>query len=257
MKSQMQNVEIFNKLDQFLKGRGFDCDNARIFSFVKERERIGVFDLPRHIRGLVYSQLSAQIVWARVEVKLEEIDELFFNYDIPSIKRKDGLYFSNGIKRLNCANRFIEKYMSGLHHNISVLERIDGIEGGIDNYYLSMPAEQLVEILAAGKYKLKWIGEALAWEYLRNVGLDGIKPDVHTCRIMGANRLGYSKEAEASNNEVVSAAKEISKQTGLSLSMIDALLWAFCSESRASVCGKNPKCNICPIATYCNQDNLA
>ena len=143
--------------------------------------------------------------------------------------------------------------MTGLHHNISVLERIELMEGGIDKFYYSMPAEELVKMLAhPGKYKLKWLGEALAWEYLRNVGIDGIKPDVHTRRIMGANRLGYSKNAEASNDEVASEAKNILQQTGLSLFMIDALLWTFCSKSRANVCSMSPQCGICPITEHCN-----
>ena len=46
--------------------------------------------------------------------------------------------------------------------------------------------------LSEGKYKLKYVGKALAWEYLRNVGVDGAKPDTHLKRILGSNRLGYS-----------------------------------------------------------------
>ena len=104
----------------------------------------------------------------------------------------------------------------------------------------------------SSNYKLKFIGEALAWEYLRNVGIDGIKPDVHTRRIMGSFRLGYSKMQEATNAEVVAAAQEISRQTGLSLSMIDALLWSFCADGEAKICVKNPSFKLCPIVEHCN-----
>ena len=39
-------------------------------------------------------------------------------------------------------------------------------------------------------YKLHQVGEALAWEYIRNVGIDGAKPDTHIRRFLGSNRMG-------------------------------------------------------------------
>ena len=193
-------------------------------------------------------------MWSTVEPKLKEVDALFFNYDISLMKKHDGRYFSNGIFSLKLGNIATKSQMSNLQHNISVLEKIDHIEGGLDKYYDSMPTKKLVKILSAhnSAYKLKYIGPALAWEYLRNVGIDGIKPDVHTRRIMGSSRLGYSTRQEATDTEVISFASEISIQTGLSLSMIDALLWSFCAEGEARVCIKTPNCGICPIVKYCN-----
>ena len=253
-KLKKQNIEIFKRLDLFLKSRDIVCADSAVFAYEAERKRKGAFSMPRHIQGLVHSKLSNQRKWSGVEPKLGQVDELFFNYDVTLIKQHSPLYFINGIKHLKCGNRRIGSQMESLHYNISVLERMENSEGGIDNFYFSMSTEELVRMLAfPGKYKLKQIGEALAWEYLRNVGIDGIKPDVHILRIMGANRLGYSKKAEATNFEATMAAKEIAAQTGLSLLMIDALLWAFCSESRAGVCGKSPNCAVCPIPEHCER----
>ena len=39
-------------------------------------------------------------------------------------------------------------------------------------------------------YKLHQVGEALAWEYIRNVGIDGAKPDTHIRRFLGSDRMG-------------------------------------------------------------------
>jgi endonuclease III len=253
-KSAEHNIEIFNQLDCFLKSRGFVCADGMIFKYAEERKEKGVFDLSRHIKGLIYAQLSNQTKWANVEPKLGLIDELFFNYDVDLIKKQEWDYFANGIFRIKCGNKSTKSQMANLHCNIETLALIEETENGIDFYYSTMSANKLVKILSAnGKYKLKYVGKALAWEYLRNVGIDGIKPDVHTRRIMGANRLGYSSKPIASEDEVVAKAKNIANQTGLSLSMIDALLWSFCAESRANVCEKNPNCIDCPIAKYCNQ----
>ena len=59
-----------------------------------------------------------------------------------------------------------------------------------ESYVTSAPPEAIVRDLAAGPHKLYGIGPALAWEYLRNVGIDGVKPDIHVCRFLGANRMG-------------------------------------------------------------------
>ena len=255
MKTQEHNADIFNRLDSFLREHGIVCADSMIFSYMEERKKSVCFDLSRHLKGLIYAQLSNNTKWSNIEPKLAQIDELFFNYDISLIKQREGSYFADGIKKIKCGNISTEKQMANLRYNIFILERIDMANGGIDNYYDSMPAHKLVAILSAynSDYKLKYIGKALAWEYLRNVGIDGIKPDVHIRRMMGHNRLGYSKAPIATEDEVVSAATIIKNQTGLSLSMIDALLWSFCVSGKVKICAKTPKCNICPIAKYCNQ----
>ena len=253
-KSQEQNVDIFRKLDLFLRSQGIVCAEKQIFKYMDERKRSVAFDISRHIKGLIYSKLTPQQSWSVVEPKLAQVDKLFFNYDISQIKQKDGDYFASGIFRLKCGNMSTTRQMSNLRYNISMLELIDRTEGRIDYFYNSMPATRLVKTLSAynGAYKLKYISSALAWEYLRNVGIDGIKPDVHIRRIMGSNRLGYSKRPEATDAEVISIAQEVASQTGLSLSMVDALLWSFCAEGEAKICVKNPNCHLCPIIKYCN-----
>ncbi|MCL1873896.1 MAG: hypothetical protein FWF85_07255 [Clostridiales bacterium] len=255
-KSQEQNTDIFNHLDLFLRKRGIDCADSAIFTFMEERKKCGSFDLSRHIKGLIYAQLTNQTKWANIEPKLYLVDKLFFDYDTSLIKQKNGEYFADGIFNLKCGNRLTKRQMANLHHNISILDHIEKTEGGIDKYYTTMPAHKLVKTISAygGAYKLKYIGTALAWEYLGNVGIDRIKPDVHIRRMMGSNRLGYSRKPIATEDEVVSSAIEISSQTGLSLAMIDALLWSFCAEGRGNICVKTPNCNICPVSEYCNKN---
>ena len=255
MKTQKQNIAIFQKIDMFLKAKNIDCADSAIFRFKDDRNNGIVFDLPRHLKGLIYSQLSNQQKWSTIEPKLAMVDEVFFNYDISLIKQHDGRYFSDKIKSIKCGNRIISKQMNNLHYNISVLESIENNEGGLDEYYNITPARELIKQLSAsnGKYKLKYVGVALACEYLGNIGIDRIKPDGQIKRIMGANRLGYSKKAEATENDVLFAGAEIAQHTGLSLSMVDALLWSLCIEDKGNVCTKIPNCHICPVIEYCNK----
>ena len=67
--------------------------------------------------------------------------------------------------------------------------RIEDEFGSIDSFITSEPADAIVQKLskATSPYKMKMLGEALAWEYLRNVGIDGAKPDTHLRRFLGAD----------------------------------------------------------------------
>ena len=62
-------------------------------------------------------------------------------------------------------------------------------------YYMPVPGVDPFEIAklisTPSPYKLRYVGPALALEYLRNVGIRAGKPDVHVLRILGGERLGY------------------------------------------------------------------
>ena len=81
-KSAEQNIQIFSALDQFLKSIGINCADRPIIKYMEERERCGIFDVPRHLKGLIYSKLTSQQNRSVVAPKLPKVDELFFNYDV-------------------------------------------------------------------------------------------------------------------------------------------------------------------------------
>lgn len=98
---------------------------------------------------------------------------------------------------------------------------------------------------------MKQVGYALAFEYLRNVGIDAAKPDTHIIRILSKERLGYS-DGIPTNEQAIEIMESISKETGLSISYLDALLWNFCATGFGNICTKEPKCNLCILNPYCN-----
>jgi hypothetical protein len=97
---------------------------------------------------------------------------------------------------------------------------------------------------------LKQIGFALALEYLRNVGVDAIKPDIKFLKILSNDRLGYLKN-NADSEEAIATIEKISNKTGCSQSYIDALLWEFCADGYGDICNNNPKCYICKLSDHC------
>ena len=194
---------VIEKLKTYHEQHGIyspDADENEIDRRCKGKK----YSLTDHVRAMIYSMISNQKEWSKIVPKLQQIDELFFNYEVNKIKEKPGEYFSDGIFSLSCGSRSTAAQMKVLHHNIAVFERIIKEYGSLDAFVTSAPAYKIVELLSSynSPYKLKQIGVPLAWEYLRNVGIDGAKPDTHLKRFMGAGRLGVSQSDVATDKEV-------------------------------------------------------
>lgn len=216
------------------------------------------FTTEEHIKGMIYSLLSAQTVWANIEANFTNIDKLFFNYNVSAIKNSDAQFFIDGLGALRCRSRLTNAQMRELHYNISVMEQIVCEYGSMDKYVTSKSQIEIVRELsdANSKYKLKQMGPALVWEYLRNVGIDGAKPDVHMKRILGSNRLGVSKYENATDDEVFQTCKKLAEETGLWMAEIDYLMWLYCATDRGEICTAHPNCEKCVIRKECKYNQM-
>lgn len=220
--------------------------------FVHERKQGRQFSFEEHIKALVYSQLSAQTQWHRIVSHLNEIDELFHNYEYSWIISCDSQYLIDGIKKLKCGSRCTAHQMGNFHKNIKMLKKIEQQYNSLDAYVTSKPAIEIVKDLSSGQFKLLYIGEALAWEYLRNVGIDGAKSDVHICRFLGANRMNLCQSPIATTTQVTEVMPHISKSLNLTMVEIDSIIWSFCATNYGEICSATPKCSQCIISKYCN-----
>ena len=138
--------------------------------------------------------------------------------------------------------------MGALHENIMKLERIEKEFGSLDCFVTSGTPLEIADLLANSiKYKLRMLGLPLAMEYLRNVGINTIKPDVHVCRILGRDRLRYSEHEIAGEEEAAEIVQKIALETGYDESRIDAILWLFCSDNNGMICTKEPHCEQCKL----------
>lgn len=248
------NKNIFYNIKDYLKKNGIaDIDGEK--SKMTLRAEGKKFSTEEHLQGMIYSLLSAQTVWANIERNFSRIDKLFFDYDIKLIKENDAEYFVNGLKRLGCGSRLTNAQMKALHQNIVTVEKIITEYGSMDVFLTSRPQREIVRLLSdsTSRYKIKQMGPALAWEYLRNVGVDGAKPDVHMKRILGSERLGVSNKKDASDAEVLDAIEDLSKQTGYWMAQIDYLFWAYCATGKGEICTANPRCSKCVLREYCKK----
>ena len=233
--------------------------NDSINVMVTKRKAGKVFSLEEHIAALIYAQLTNQTKWSRIVPHLPEIDALFFNYDPKEIKKHPSSYFAEGIFALKCGNISTKAQMNNLHRNIATMETITAEYGSMDAFVTSAPAQQIIELLSAGKskYKMAMLGEALAWEYIRNVGIDGCKPDTHLRRFLGNDRMGSDVAPIASVEETIHQVELLSAETNLPLSTIDNIIWSFCADGYGEVCTATPHCERCVVRSSCKNNPFA
>ena len=207
--------------------------------------------LSDHVEAMIKALLSNQRPWQYIDKRLDDIEAIFFRYDIEKIKETPGEYFEIQLRKIKCGNRQIKKQMAALHENIHTMEQVATEYGSLDAFVTSKPAENIVRLFTT-KYKLRQMGNALTWEYLRNIGIDGAKPDKHLRLFLG--RLGFSRNspAPATVEEVLEIVNKLHELSNWELAKIDAYIWNFCADGYAEICSEKPKCYKCPVRIYCN-----
>ena len=240
------------RIKQYLEENG-SLHNTSLPAKINERKSGRTYHIDDHIRGLIYALLTNQTKWHRIEENLPAIDTLFFNYDPREIQKHPADYYIKGIYELKCGNISTTAQMNALHSNIGIFEKIETDYGSLDEFITSDSPDKVVKKLcnSSSPYKIKMLGEALAWEYVRNMGIDGCKPDTHLRRFFGSDRMGDGESSPASEKDVIRMVSDISEQTGLLMVEIDNLIWSFCADSLAEICTSKPTCSACPIKGYC------
>lgn len=247
------NVSFLADIRTYLESKGLRYDDT-IDKSIAARKNGKVYALPDHIRGLIYSLMTNQTEWSRVVPHLSEIDKIFFDYDVEKLKQANPSALCDELFKIKCGNRQSAAQMKVLHKNIALFEKIVQEFGSMDSFVTSAPPIKIVDMIAnpKSKYKIHQLGTALAWEYLRNIGIDGAKPDTHLRRFFGSERLGGSNHNPASESEVIDTVSQLSSETGLSMAAIDNLVWSYCSDGFGEICTAKPKCDICVTKKYCN-----
>jgi len=242
---------MLDEIKETLHRQGLDyqrwIDEFGQVAALQQRELGKVFTLRDHVRGLLLAQLSNNRPWGPIAANRSRIDEIFLDYEPDLLKNTDPVSLANEIKNIRCGNRSIVKQMQGLRGNIETFERI----GDIDRYVASDTPEAIAHSFASGRYKLTQIGFPLAMEYLRNVGIDTVKPDLHVCRMIGPERLALCDEVP-SPEQAHAALIAWAENSEHSAMYIDNLLWLFAAKDYAAICAAKPNCEIC-LVSRCNR----
>lgn len=107
-----------------------------------------------------------------------------------------------------------------------------------------------------------YLGNVLVLDYLKDIGMDIIKPDVHVMRVFF--RLGFidsEERTEANIYRVIRVAENIKRETSEKLAVIDAVFWMYGGGgdkhvTKAICSKKEPLCSECPLANHCRYYNI-
>ena len=85
------------------------------------------------------------------------------------------------------------------------------------------------------------------------MGIDGVKPDIHVCRFLGADRMGESEQEQAAPDEAVAIVRKMSEQLHLPMVEIDSILWSYCASHYGEICTATPHCDACVVRGFCTR----
>ncbi len=248
--------ELFKLIIETLKYNNYTIQEIETVQAVRKRKNSESFNFEDHIAGMVYALLSNQRPWKAIEDNYETIRKIFHDFDPDYLQNIDPIILVNQLREIKCGNRSINSQMNSLKYNIEQFKRIINLYGSMDNYVTSNETIIIARSLAEGKYKLKQMGIALTIEYLKNVGIDAFKPDIHMKRLFGKDRLGLSDKSMATENEILEIIKQFSSEVDIPIVEIDSIIWQFCASNYAEICDANPKCEKCLVKTKCNYKNV-
>ena len=245
----MSNYLEFKEIVDTMEAQNYDWrkEIRDIEQAQEKRKNKTEFSLAEHVKTMVYAMLSNNRPWERIAENSEKIDAIFQNFNINYLLTASPEELEQKLREIKCGNRQIKRQMLGLSENIKTLQQIATDCGTIDNYYNSTAIDVLIKSLSipGQKYKLKGMGTPLVCEYLKGVGFDIIKPDVHVCRIVG--RLGYSKHNPATLQEALDVCKAITDEYNLSQVAVDTVFWQYCAINKLEICTADPKCDCCGV----------
>lgn len=222
----------------------------RILKTLKDKNSL---DLNDHVKAMVLSLLSNMRDWKPIEENLSLLETIFCGYDAEKLSEKSGAILVEEVKRKKCGNLKINSQMTHLKENIAVLKTLSQKTGGIDSFYASTDKYELVAMLSDmnSEYKLHEMGVALVCEYLKGVGIPLVKPDRHVCRIIG--RLGFSETIPAGEIETLRICDEIANALNMSHAQVDTILWQYGVKEKCGICGDEPDCIRCGVASCPNR----
>ena len=244
---------MFNILEEYLKNRVEDIDTT-ILHTLEDRKNGKYFNFTEHLRGFIYAQLSALISWKKIKSNSINIDKIFCQFDKDKLKLKSAEDLIAEITGIKCNNPYTTKnQMRSLKTNIETFEKIEKDFGSIEKFITHQIPVNIIKLLASSNspYKLKYAGVALVAEYLRNMGIDIVKPDVHIKRILAPDRLNLV--SSKSDYAVIERCKQLACEMGISQIKIDYLLWNYCAKGYGEICTKKPKCEKCVIKEFCER----
>ena len=215
------------------------------------------FTKQEHCEGLLLSVLSANRPWIGIVQHIDDLKRVFHDYDPDFLRSANPDDLTRDVVAIGCGNRRIAAQMSEISYNVSLLDYYEKEYGDCDAP-MQMAVENPIEILYVfsdkkSMLKFKGVAVALAAQYMKNMGIDLVKPDVHLRRIL--QRFGLTAGLP-DEYETIRICKNIADKYGITQTEVGTILWQFCATGYLEICGANPRCGVCPANSECYHASL-
>jgi 3-methyladenine DNA glycosylase Tag len=239
---------MLQKLREIQVGREFDTELSRL----KSESHVEMTDVEyfRQLVNLVYDTGFRGSVVRKHEA---ELSEAFANYDFRTVARHDfpSLFAASPIK-----NR---KKVKGCLKNAKQLVKLVGEYGSFETYLRSFgdvahDVKSFMKMQRDMRSRFAYLGPTNFDAFMKYIGYDALKPDLHVRRIM--SRLGLTSSPKCSEEAVLEAAMRIRDATGEQLRIIDQAFYTYGSSDhgrvKKAICGDKPLCVECYLPKYCD-----
>ena len=236
--NKVRSLQINNNFDKALKKElSKNCFGMSDNYFFKQ-----MCDL------IFQSRLRGQI-WLRFE---PEIRKEFSDYKANKVAK----YKPKDVERM-LANPKMLRHRGKIKACIHNAKEIVNISKEYDGFWKFLYEHEIEDLVEKLKLRMKWMGNAIAYGFLRYVGLEAVKPDSNVRRVLF--RLGLTK-SEAPTPQIYKQIQEIGRSmaeaNNVEMAVIDYTLYMYGAGEKPfikyAICGKVPRCNECPLRKFCD-----
>lgn len=246
---------IFNLVKLSMKEINYDYKKniEELMNVYKLRGNGKTFEFSEHLRSLIISLLSNNR-WGDSNIKnnIYKINSIFHNFDRNYLKIVDSNIIISELKKIHCTNPMIKKQILALPYNIDILEKIELDYGSLDNYIVTTLPNNIVNSFSEGKYKLKQVGHAVTFDYLKRVGINTCKTTVQMKNLFSCKKLSIVKKEKVTSSEVKNIIKKISKLSNITEFEVESIFQQFCLSRFSNICTERPNCEKCKLRNICN-----
>jgi 3-methyladenine DNA glycosylase Tag len=242
--------EIFDRITKTMDVHKFDWRKEHKFRHNVFREMSDEEILQKLFKTTMYQQAKSERLSRIMRARDKEIKRLFHGFDLRRVSELNEHELDEIIKELKnlgLGTLFINKKVKAMPHNASILLKIMAAEGSLKKFFEKEPDNmRLLLTNKESRYKLNEVGPPLCSDFMKCLGIDEFKSDIHTKRLF--HTLGLiPKEDDAACRRM---GFEFAKALGMNVTDLDSILWAFCADDKAEICIKrNPKCSACLLKT--------
>ena len=239
---------MIQKLREIQVGKEFDTELSRL----KTQSHVKMTDV-EYFRKLVNLVYDSGFRGSIVKKHKRELSEAFSNFDFKVVAKQNfrDLFLKSPIK-----NR---KKVKGCLKNAKQLVKLVGEYGSFEAYLRSFGdvahnVETFLKMQRDMRSRFAYLGPTNFHAFMKYIGFDALKDDLHVRRIM--SRLGLTSSLKCSQEEVLVAAMRIRDATGEQMRIIDQVFYTYGSSDhgrvKTAICADKSLCQECYLPSYCD-----